>query len=72
MKRLLSALIIVFMVYGTFLSCKDTEKKTSADNVTIIENSENLNADSYQPGSDWKLAWSDEFNTDTILSLIHI
>lgn len=66
MKRLLSALIIVLMVSVTLLSCKDTEKKTSADDVTLIENYENLNEDSYQPGSDWKLAWSDEFSADTI------
>ena len=43
-------------------SCKNKEEKISSDEQKKSNNSmPNLNKDVYQPGLDWKLAWSDEF-----------
>jgi len=62
MKKTLSILVIISIV---LFSCND--KKKSADDLKNVNNADlNLNKDTYDPGLDWKLAWSDEFDTDTI------
>ncbi len=59
MKRLFSILAIISILSIALLSCKDKGKK--------IKNSvSNLNEASYQPGLNWKLAWSEEFDADSI------
>lgn len=67
MKRLFSGLVIISIMSMALLSCKDNEKKISIDDQKKPKDSvSNLNIDTYQPGMDWKLAWADEFETDTI------
>ncbi len=59
MKRLFSRLVIISIISIALLSCKDKGKK-------IKSSVSALNEASYQPGLDWKLAWSEEFDADTI------
>ena len=67
MKRLLSGLVIIAIMSIVLHSCKNKEEKISSDEQKKSNNSmPNLNKDVYQPGLDWKLAWSDEFEANTI------
>ncbi len=59
MKRLFSLVVVISIISIALLSCKDTEKK-------IKPSDSNLNEATYQPGLDWELAWSEEFDTDSI------
>lgn len=59
MKRLFSRLVIISVMLITLLSCKEKEKKVN----NAISNQ---NLETYQPGLDWDLVWSDEFEIDTI------
>jgi len=59
MKRLFSRLVIISVMFLTLLSCKEKEKK-------VNKAVSNQNLETYQPGLDWDLVWSDEFETDTI------
>jgi beta-glucanase (GH16 family) len=62
MKRLLSGFVIVSMMSLTLLSCIDKEKRNSADDSKKVKNTTtSQNENTYEPGQDWKLAWSDEF-----------
>ncbi len=67
MKRLFSGLVIILIMSIALLSCKDKGKIISFDDQKKVKNSvSNLNEDTHQPGLDWTLAWSDEFDTNTI------
>jgi len=67
MKRLLPFLVIISMTSITLLSCKDKKKKISVEDSKIAESpNSNLNGDTNNPEEDWKLAWSDEFESDAI------
>ena len=67
MKKILYDLIIISTLSIAFLSCMDTEKKSGSDDTKEAQQtSSNLNGDTYSPGLDWKLVWSDEFEKDTI------
>jgi beta-glucanase (GH16 family) len=67
MKRLLSGVVIIITTSIIVYSCKKNEKKMSSFAQTKSNKAmEPLNKDAYQPGSDWKLAWSDEFESNTI------
>jgi len=64
MKRLFSALVIVSIA---LISCKNKEQKANFDDQEKVKNPiSKLNEDAHEPGLDWKLAWSDEFDADTI------
>ncbi len=67
MKKVFSKIVIMSIMCITLLSCKDKGKIISFDDQKKVKNSvSNLNEDTHQPGFDWTLAWSDEFDTDTI------
>ena len=59
MKRLLFGLVTITTMSILLQSCMNKEKKI---NTSISESNEEI----YQPGSEWKLDWSDEFDSDTI------
>lgn len=67
MKRLLSSFVIISGMTIGLLSCVDKEKKNSSDNPKkVIDAATGLNEYNIEPGQDWELAWSDEFETDSI------
>jgi len=67
MKRLFSGFVIILIIAITLLSCKNKEKKMDINNTNNGKDTvSTLNKDAYQPGLNWKLAWSDEFEADTI------
>lgn len=67
MKRLYSGIVVILLT-SMLISCSDKEKKTSRD-INMDTNSVSvINSDKYQPGPDYNLAWSDEFEADTINS----
>jgi len=67
MKTLFSRLVIISIMSIALLSCMDKRKKISIDDQNKVMNSSSTqNEDTYQPGLDWKLAWADEFENDTI------
>ena len=62
MKRLLSGFVIISMMSLTLLSCIDKEKRNSTNDSKKVKNTTtSQNEYTYEPGQDWKLAWSDEF-----------
>jgi beta-glucanase (GH16 family) len=64
MKRLLSGLLIMLLVLH---SCKNKEEKINTDDQKKSKNSmPHLNDDIYEPGMEWELDWSDEFEGNTI------
>lgn len=67
MKKALSILVIIAMMSIASVSCVDKEKKNNTEDLHKVQDSiVHLHADTYDPGLDWKLAWSDEFKADTI------
>lgn len=67
MNRLLPRLVLITIISIVFHSCKNKVEKTSTDDKKKSKNvMSKLNKDNYQPGTDWKLAWSDEFEANTI------
>lgn len=68
MKGLYSSIVIVIMTSVVLIACKDKEKKTSTDPENVSNSASTINGDTYQPGKDYDLAWSDEFEGDTINS----
>ena len=67
MKKILFGLVIMAIMSIVLHSCKNKEGKISTDDQKKSKNAmQNLNEDRYEPGMDWKLAWSDEFETNTI------
>lgn len=67
MKTLFSRLIIISAILIALLSCKNKEEKINFDNHKKVLNAvTNQNEDTHQSDSDWILAWSDEFDADTI------
>ena len=67
MMKVLSGFVMISVVSITFLNCAGEGKKSSTDDPQKIVNSAiDLNEDTYEPGLDWELAWSDEFDADTI------
>ena len=67
MKRLLTVLAIISTVSISLTCCVDKAKKSSNDIPEQVNNSaSNLDEDSYQPGENWHLIWSDEFKGDSI------
>ena len=62
MKRLISGFVIISMMSITLISCIDKEKRKSTDDLKKVSNATTSeNEYTYEPGQDWKLAWSDEF-----------
>ena len=67
MKRLLSGFVIFSMMSITLISCIDKEKRKSTDDQKIVRKATtSQNEYAYGPGKDWKLAWSEEFEADSI------
>lgn len=60
MKRVLLGFAILTAVYA-LISCGSNIKKGS--NATETDNKE---VDSFNPGEEWKLVWTDEFNDDSL------
>lgn len=62
MKRLLSGFVIISMMSLALLSCIDKEKRNSTDGPKKVKNTTtSQNEYTYEPGQDWKLVLSDEF-----------
>ena len=67
MKRLLSGIVIFSMMSITLISCIDKEKRKSTDDPKKVKSATiSQNEYAFEPGQDWKLAWSDEFEVDSI------
>lgn len=67
MKRLLSGFVIISMMSITLFSCVDKGTRNSTDDAKNVKSAAtNQNEDDYDPGPNWKLAWSDEFDADSI------
>ncbi len=64
MKNYLPA--FVFCALFCITSCRENKKEAPVENTKKAESMTPTNEDHYQPGAEWKLAWSDEFNTGTI------
>jgi len=67
MNNIRFGLVIMFITSIVLLSCNEKEKRNSIDG-SKKENDHTtiLNKDYYDPGSNWTLDWSDEFETDSI------
>ncbi|GAA4887870.1 hypothetical protein GCM10023311_09650 [Flaviramulus aquimarinus] len=64
MKKIFSGLIIISIV---LFSCKDKREKDKVDDQKKVENDiPNTHEIENQSNLDWKLVWSDEFNSDSI------
>ena len=59
MNKILLNLLVMSIVSLAVHSCTGDQKK-------VIQSVSNLNDNTYDPGAEWKLAWSDEFEQDTI------
>lgn len=59
MKKILSSLFFVSLMFIGFISCKETPKKVEQSDLKLTKTS-------YNPGEDWKLVWADEFELDSI------
>jgi len=67
MKHEISRLLAIFLVSIAMLSCSNTEKKKEVKDSQKINNETlKLNDSDYKTSTDWKLTWSDEFETDSI------
>lgn len=67
MKRLFSRIGILSLLSVIILSCKDKEQKINLDKLKNNEISvPNPDKAVYNPGSDWMLAWSEEFDQNSI------
>ena len=67
MKRIFTAVLIMSILSIAVLSCISKEKKNNTDNMKKEKESvSNQYDNNYSPGAEWKLAWSDEFEKDTI------
>lgn len=65
MNKYLPAFVICCLLILT--SCKENKKETPADESNQTEQmTPTSSEDNYQPGADWKLAWADEFESDSI------
>ena len=56
----------VFCALFVITSCKENKKDASATESKEIELMNPVKEDHYQPGEDWNLAWSDEFDSPSI------
>jgi len=65
MKKILSSFVIISVALTTLFSCLDKKKNNMTDVSKKVKDS-NFTEDTYNPGSDYKLTWSDEFNASTI------
>ena len=63
MKRLFLGSIVLFIA---LTSCMNKEKINSMVESKFKDSSSNTKDETYQPGKDWKLTWSDEFDGETI------
>jgi beta-glucanase (GH16 family) len=67
MKKVLAGLVIISILSITFVACKGKVKKiNSDDSEEVMHGASSPNNDTYAPGLDWKLVWSDEFKKDNI------
>ena len=68
MKRLVLSSIVFLIASIGFTSCMNNEKKKSMVETKVKDSASNTKSEAYQPGKDWKLTWSDDFEGDTINS----
>ncbi len=65
MYKYFSASIICFLLI--VVSCKENKKETAVDESKQTEQMTSTSIDdNYEPGTEWKLAWADEFESDSI------
>ena len=65
MRVLVKAILITSITSMALVSCIDKEKKEPVDNqIKVTEPVSQEKA--YDPGPEWELAWSDEFDSDTV------
>ena len=59
--------VIISVMLMALLSCKESiVKNNSGDQKKVKDAVSNLKKETYQPGVDWNLVWSDEFEADKI------
>jgi beta-glucanase (GH16 family) len=67
MKKVLAGLTVISILSITFLACEEKGKKSDlAGSEESQLDASSLTEDTYTPGVDWKLVWSDEFEKETI------
>lgn len=67
MKRLHTCFLIISILSIGLFSCTNNETKSSAAEPEKTEEAtSNIEESSYQPGPDWNLVWSDEFEGATL------
>lgn len=67
MKRILPGFVLVSMISIALFSCMNNDKSTRTDeSKEVMHSTTNQNEYIFDPGQDWKLAWSDEFEGDSI------
>ncbi len=67
MKRIFTSVLITSIVSLAALSCIDKKKKSDSNNhKNEIKPILNQYYNDYDPGEEWKLSWSDEFEKDVI------
>lgn len=68
MKKRVSYFMMISMISLTLLSCMNRGKKNTEDKPQKAQDmvTDNLKEDTYNPGPEWILDWSDEFKGDTI------
>jgi beta-glucanase (GH16 family) len=66
MKKGFWALVIAILVSITIQACMLTNKKNAYEEKEVKTGVSKLTADNYDPGLDWKLLWSDEFEKEYI------
>ena len=60
-------IVIISVMLMALLSCKESiVKNNSGDQKKVKDAVSNLKEETYQPGVDWNLVWSDEFEADKI------
>lgn len=67
MKKALTGIAIITVLSIISFSCANTGKKNTVEEPKDVKDSHmKLNEDTYDPGSNWVLIWSDEFEANTI------
>lgn len=67
MKRMLSGIVISIVLSIALISCLGKGEKTGSESIEEAKRTEQtVKEDTYQPGKEWELTWSDEFEVATI------
>ena len=67
MKSTFSRLLLISLFVPSFIACKEKDKNNKPmDSKTTDKSAPADKKDTYDPGKEWKLAWSDEFDKEVL------